>query len=222
MCKELVSLNTQDVSKAIPVTTSLTVSEKYEVSHKSVTNILRKYKKDFEEFGDLEHFKNALENSNRETMIFNLNEEQFYLLVTYMKNTEIARKYKIQFVKAFSFQKNELQARVNTRHLVKTNRKSLTDSINNFVTDENSSFKKFAYSTYSKLIYKKIFGKDVKKAKVERGLKEKDNIRDFMTIEELEKVQELESKIATYIEFTDNNGKSDKEIYQEVKAYIEK
>ena len=43
-----------------------------------------------------------------------------------------------------------------------------------------------------------------------------------MTIEELEKVQELESKIATYIEFTDNAGKTDKEIYQDVKTYIEK
>ena len=221
MCKELVSLSTQDVSKAIPVTNSLIISEKYDVSHKSVTNILRKYKKDFEEFGELEHFKNALENATRETMIFNLNEEQFYLLVTYMKNTEIARKYKIQFVKAFSFHKKELMFRLNTRHLVKDNRKSLTNSIKNFVTDEGN-FKKFAYSTYSKLVYKKVLGKDVKKSKEERGLKEKDNIRDFMTIEELEKVQELESKIATYIEFTDNNGKTDKEIYQDVKTYIEK
>ncbi len=177
--------------------------------------------KDFEEFLELEHFKNALENATRETMIFNLNEEQFYLLVTYMKNTEIARKYKIQFVKAFSFHKKELMFRINTRHLVKDNRKSLTDSIKNFVTDEGN-FKKFAYSTYSKLVYKKVLGKDVKKSKEERGLKEKDNIRDFMTIEELEKVQELESKIATYIEFTDNNGKTDKEIYQDVKTYIEK
>ena len=41
MCKELVRLNTQDVSKAIPVTNSLIISEKYGVSHKSVTNILR-------------------------------------------------------------------------------------------------------------------------------------------------------------------------------------
>lgn len=41
-------------------------------------------------------------------------------------------------------------------------------------------------------------------------------------IVELEKVQDLESKIATYIEFTDNTGKTDKEIYQDVKAYIEK
>ncbi len=220
MCKELVRLNTQDVSKAIPITDSFIVSEKFGVSHKAVTNIIRKYKKDFEIFGTLEHFKNAYD-TKKETMTFLLNEEQFYLLVTYMKNTEIARKYKIEFVKAFSFIKKELLARVGTRHLAKEKRLILTDTIKNCVTDE-SNFKKFAYSTYSKLVYKKVLGKDVKKAKEERELKEKDNLRDFLTIEELEKVQDLESKIATYIEFTDNSGKTDKEIYQDVKAYIEK
>ena len=220
MCKELVRLNTQDVSKAIPITDSFIVSEKFGVSHKAVTNIIRKYKKDFEIFGTLEHFKNAYD-TKKETMTFLLNEEQFYLLVTYMKNTEIARKYKIEFVKAFSFIKKELLARVGTRHLAKEKRLILTDTIKNCVTDE-SNFKKFAYSTYSKLVYKKVLGKDVKKTKGERGLKEKNNLRDFLTIEELEKVQDLESKIATYIEFTDNSGKTDKEIYQDVKAYIEK
>ena len=38
------------------------------------------YKKDFEEFGVWEHFKNALE-TKKETMIFLLNEQQFYLLL---------------------------------------------------------------------------------------------------------------------------------------------
>ncbi len=175
MCKELVSLNTQDVSKAIPVTNSFIISEKYEVTNLSVTKLIDKYVKDFEEFGKLVSFQMTSENSQRSFKCYELNEEQFYLLVTYMKNTEIARKYKIQFVKAFSFHKKELMFRINTRHLVKDNRKSLTDSIKNFVTDEGN-FKKFAYSTYSKLVYKKVLGKDVKKPKEERGLKEKDNI----------------------------------------------
>ena len=221
MCKELVRLNTQDVSKAIPVTTTIIISEKYGITNLSVTKLIDKYKEDFEVFGKLVSFQMTSDNSQRSFKSYELNEEQFYLLVTYMKNTEIARKYKIEFIKAFSFQRKELLARVNTRHLGKPKRLNLTDSIRDCVTDE-SNFKKFAYSNYSKLVYKKVLGKDVKKAKEERGLKEKDNLRDFLTIEELEKVQDLESKIATYIEFTDNNGKTDKEIYQDVKTYIEK
>lgn len=221
MCKELVSLNTQDVSKAIPITTTVIISEKYGVTNLSVTKLIDKYKSDFEIFGKLVSFQMTLDNSQRSSKGYELNEEQFYLLVTYMKNTEIARKYKIEFIKAFSFHKKELLVRINTRRLVKEKRLNLTDSIKNCVTDE-SNFKKFAFSNYSKLVYKKVLGKDVKKSKEERGLKEKDNLRDFLTIEELEKVQDLESKIATYIEFTDNNGKTDKEIYQDVKSYIEK
>ena len=38
----------------------------------------------------------------------------------------------------------------------------------------------------------------------------------------LEKIQDLESKIATFIEFTDTNNMTDKEVYAMVKAHIEK
>ena len=100
-------------------------------------------------------------------------------------------------------------------------RKNLTDTIKKCVTDEGN-FKNWAYSTYSKLVYKKVLGKDVKKAKIERNVKEKENIRDYLTIEELEKVQDLESKIATFIEFTDTSNMTDKEVYAMVKIYIEK
>ena len=215
MCKELVRLNTQDVSKAIPITDSKIISEKLSLSHHSVTRLIRKYEDDFNQFGQV-----GFEIQGKEKIYF-LNEPQFTLLVTYFKNTDLVREYKIKFVEAFMFMKNELMNRTETRNIVKAKRKELTDTIKNCVTDEGN-FKKFAYSTYSKLVYKKVLGKDVKKAKEERGLKEKDNIRNFLTIEELEKVQELESKIATYIEFTDNSNKTDKEIYQDVKNYIEK
>ena len=215
MCEELVRLNTQDVSKAIPITDSKIISEKLSLSHHSVTRLIRKYEDDFNQFGQV-----GFEIQVKEKIYF-LNEPQFTLLVTYFKNTDLVREYKIKFVKAFMFMKNELMNRTETRNIVKAKRKELTDTIKNCVTDEGN-FKKFAYSTYSKLVYKKVLGKDVKKAKEERGLKEKDNIRNFLTIEELEKVQELESKIATYIEFTDNSNKTDKEIYQDVKNYIEK
>lgn len=47
------------------------------------------------------------------------------------------------------------------------------------------------------------------------------NLRDFLTIEELDKVQDLESKIAAFIEVSDTEGKDDKQIYQMVKAWID-
>ena len=82
------------------------------------------------------------------------------------------------------------------------------------------NFKSFAYSNYTRLVYKKILGKDVKKAKEELGLTKNDNLRDYLTIEQLKQAQDLESKIATYIEFTDTTVKTDKEIFQEIKKVL--
>jgi len=220
MCNELVRLSTQDVGKGIPITDSFIISKKFKVTNLSVVKLVKKYKSDFLEFGKLNAFQMTRDNKQRSFEVFVFNEAQFYLLVTYMKNTEVARFYKKEFVKAFMNAKNELVVRIETRKFGKFLRKSLTDAIKNCITDEGN-FKKFAYSNYSRLVYRKVLGKKVKTIKEERGLKATDNIRNFLSNNELEQVQELESKIATFIEFTDNADKTDKEIYSDVKKYIE-
>lgn len=218
---ELVRLTTQDVGKAIPITDSLIVSERIQYEHYIVTRLIKKHIEDFREFGAID-FESRLLNS-KNVDVYLLNENHFYLLITYLRATKkspLVLELKKELVRQFSAMKKELTARIETRHIGIAVRKNLTDTIKNCVTDEGN-FKNWAYSTYSKLIYKKILGKDVKKAKLERNVKEKENIRDYLTIEELEKVQDLESKIATFIEFTDTNNMTDKEVYAMVKAHIE-
>lgn len=217
---ELVQLSTQDVSKAVPLTTSLRVAELYNVEHKAVQQLLTKYAKDFEEFGKVP-FEMTPFASGQKGKIFFLNEEQFYLLVTYMKNTDIARRAKIEFVKAFSRAKKELLARTETRKIGKAARLSITDAIKDHVSSDGN-FKKYAYGNYTKLVYKRVLGKDVKRSKAERKCPESGNLRDYLTIEELDRVQELESKIAGFIEVSDTEGKDDKQIYQMVKAWLDK
>lgn len=219
MCKELVRLTTQDVGNVIPVTDSKIISDKLELKHHSITRIIRKYEDDFKMFGKV-GFEIQASISGQKEKIYILNEMQYSLLMTYLKNTDKVREYKIKFVKAFFMMKNELQARQETRHIGVQIRKNLTDTIKEKV-DNEGNFKKFAYSNYSKLVYKKVLGKTVKKLKEDRGLKEKDNLRNYLTLQELEKVQELESKIASYIEMRKDLNNNDKEIYNEVKIYIE-
>lgn len=216
---EFVQLTTQDVSKAIPVTNSSVVSKLYEVEHLSITKLIDKYEKDFEEFGELTSFQMTPEKGQRTVKAYYLTEDQFFLLVTFMKNTDIARKAKVQLVKAFSFMKKELLARTETRKIGKVARLSITDAIKNHVSPEGN-FKKFAYGNYSKLVYKRVLGMDVKHAKELRKVPESGNLRDYLTIEELDKVQSLESKIAGFIEVSDTTGKDDKQIYQMVKEWL--
>lgn len=135
------------------------------------------------------------------------------------RNTPEVREFKKKLVKAFFAMASELQARVNTRHLGVGFRKDLTDSIKTNVKD-STNFKYYAYSNYSKLAYKKALGKDVKTLKSERNVPENANLRDYLTIDELEIVQAIESKIALIIEISDTLGKSDKEIYQIIKSKL--
>ena len=216
---EIVSLTTADVSRAIPVTNSKIVAEKYEVQHATVSRLINKYEDDFKELGKV-GFEIRPSTRGQSEKVYFLSEDQFFLLVTYMKNTDIARRAKIEFVKAFSKAKKELLARTETRKIGKAARLSITDAIKNHVSPEGN-FKKFAYGNYSKLVYKRVIGMDVKHAKEARGCPESGNLRDYLTIEELDRVQELESKIAGFIEVSDTDGKNDKEIYQMVKKWID-
>lgn len=88
------------------LTTTLTVAEGLEVQHKNIIELVRTYQSDLEEFGPL-----AFETRKgislpqggfaKATEVANLNEHQATLIMTYAKNTEIARTFKKRLVKAF-------------------------------------------------------------------------------------------------------------------------
>ncbi|MDY0278591.1 MAG: Rha family transcriptional regulator [Acholeplasma sp.] len=93
----------------------------------SIRNLINKFISDFEEFG-MVHFKNeAIKNSkNRinEIKTYFLNEQQAYLLLTYLRNTEIVRNFKVALVKAFF----EMRERLYPKNLFKG--KSIIHTIN--------------------------------------------------------------------------------------------
>ena len=165
---DLVRLSTQDVGKAIPITDSYIVAEKTNREHRVILQIIKKYYDDISEFGEVASEMRLInfEKRNQEIEIIVLNEGQAAFLVTLMRNTPEVLKFKKDLVKAFLFIKKELLARAETRYIAKIKRKELTDTIKSYVKDEGN-FKKFAYGNYTKLVYKKITGKTVKKLKEE-------------------------------------------------------
>lgn len=234
MCKELMMLTTNDINKAVPVTTSRYVAEKFKKSHSEVIYAIegRKDKKGkIKNVGLMEQLSgisqvskyfiesNYIDTMNRKRKEYLITRDGFTLLSMGFTGKE-ALVWKLKYIKLFNTMEHELKARQETRYIGLKVRKLLTDTIK-LKVDNDTNFKKFAYSNYSKLVYKKIIGKTVKKIKEERELKKTDNLRNFLSIDELEKVQELESKIAFYIEMRKDLTGNDKEIYQEVKKYIE-
>lgn len=76
-------------------------------------------------------------------------------------------------------------------------RQALTKAIQQ--SGENERMHNMAYSTYTDLVYRSIFGKTAKKFREENGLTKKDNLRDLFSEEELKKIQNAEMLVSSLI-----------------------
>lgn len=74
-------------------TTSLIIAEGTNNEHESVVALINKYRSDFEEFGKIRFtdLKSGNPKGGRPTRVYELNEEQACLLVTYLNNTPVVR-----------------------------------------------------------------------------------------------------------------------------------
>ncbi|MBF0139814.1 MAG: Rha family transcriptional regulator [Magnetococcales bacterium] len=86
-----------------PTTTSLVVAEGVKYPHKSVIQLIRQYQQDLELFGrvafEMRPFETPGGQQKQEVAI--LNERQTTLILTYMRNGPITRRFKIALVQAF-------------------------------------------------------------------------------------------------------------------------
>lgn len=77
-------------------------------------------------------------------------------------------------------------------------RQALTKAIQQ--SQENERMHGHAYSTYTNIIYKAVFGKDVKQLREEYGITKKENLRDYLSEEELKAVQSKEMLVSGLID----------------------
>lgn len=76
-------------------------------------------------------------------------------------------------------------------------RQALTKAIQQ--SNENDRMHGHAYSTYTDVIYKSLFGKTAKQFRDELGITKKDNLRDYFSEEDLQKVQNAEMLVSSLI-----------------------
>lgn len=88
------------VNNGKAVTNTLIIAEGTEVQHKNVLELVRNYKSDLEQFGEVA-FQTRLNAQGSPTEYAELNERQSTLLLSYMRNTEIIRSFKIRLVHRF-------------------------------------------------------------------------------------------------------------------------
>lgn len=90
------------------LTTSEIVAQGVGIQHKNLLALIRRYQPDFEEFGTPAFETRGSEGTADYQVFAILNEQQATLLVTYCKNTETVRKFKVALVKAFYEMREQL------------------------------------------------------------------------------------------------------------------
>ena len=156
---ELVYLKKDDA-----FTDSMVIANNTDNQHKSVVAIIKKYRKDFEDYGRLEFIdlKSTNPKGGRPTKIYQLNEEQATLLITYLDNTDTVREFKKKLVHQFFEMRKFIAERhtstwIETRQQGKLTRKAETDVIKKLVEyakEQGSTHADMLYMTYSKLANK--------------------------------------------------------------------
>lgn len=177
-----------------PFTTDEIIASCAQVQRKVVSNLIRRYKTDLENFGVL-RFKNAKptagSDGGRPQKLYHLNEQQATLLITYLRNTEPVKAFKKALVREFYAMRAEIARFKALRTEGKPQRRSLTDMIR-----DNPNHSQWDYKLYTDLAYKAAFGKTAAQIKKDRAPGSDRRTLDLLTADELEAYQKQEAAIA--------------------------
>ena len=205
MLVEIKTVNKEEVT----VVTSLDVAETFEKRHDHVLRDVEKLKKDIPNFGEM-FFETTMPDSyGRSQKAFLMNRDGFTLLVMGYTG-EKAMKFKLAYIKQFNAMEQALIGKMKEREKGIAVRQALTKAIQQ--SNENERMHGHAYSTYTDIVYKVVFGKTAKQLREEYGITKNDNLRDYFNSDEISKVQSVEMIVSGLM----NCGWG----YDEIKGFI--
>ena len=148
-------------------------------------------------------YESSYENRGKRYTEYLMNRDGFSLLVMGFSG-EQALKWKIKYIQAFNAMEEELKRIAEERKKWEIERAKgiltrhiLTETIKTMIAE--SPHKKFAYSNYTKLIYKVLFNATTKELNEKYGVKARESLRDYLNEEQLEDVKNLEHLTASLI-----------------------
>ena len=188
-------VETKKINKTeVNVVTSLDVAETFEKRHDHVLRDIELLKKDVPIFGEM-FFESTIPDSyDRSRKIFYMNRDGFTLLVMGYTG-EKAMKFKLAYIKQFNAMEELLKGKLIEREKGIVVRNAFTKAIQQ--SSENGRMHGHAYSSYTDVIYKSLFGKSAKQFRDELGITKKDNLRDYFAEEDLRKIQNAEMLVGS-------------------------
>jgi len=203
-------------------TGSFLLAQGLEREHKIVTNLIRKYQSDFEDFSTL-NVRKLLSTGGRAANEYMLDEDQFMFLGTLLKNSKKVVAFKKAIIKQFkkcrleneSLRQHQQQPEYQiTRTAGKIVRRQTTDVMQTFVEYAKNQGSKNAdryYSNITKMLNGLLFI-------VEGKFK---NVRSILTTRQLMTVSSAEQIIDRGLKDGMSRKKFYKEIYKDVRTKVE-
>lgn len=182
--------------KSEPFTTSDVVAEYTGNSYRSIQRTIEKHLHRLEKFGQVRFQITPVKyaRGTNEKKVYQLNEPQATLLITFLKNTDIVADFKTELVRQFYIMRAELMKRRIYREQLKPIRREMTDVIQE--VDES----KWAYKKYTDLSYKVSLGKNASQIRKDRGADKKAKAIDYLTSEEISMVSKSQNQISVLLE----------------------
>lgn len=182
--------------REINVVTSLDVAETFEKLHKDVLESIRSIQSDLStaEFSALFYEGEYKASNGKKNPMYYMNRDGFTLLVMGYTG-EKAMRFKLAYINQFNQMEELLKGKLIEREKGIAVRQSLTKAIQQ--SGENERMHNMAYSTYTDLVYRSLFGKSAKQFREENGLTKKDNLRDLFSEEDLRKIQNAEMLVSS-------------------------
>lgn len=203
-----------EVRKNEIFTTSKIIAEGTNNKHHAIQQLILKYESDFAEFGQVAFEMRAVKyaRGTNQEKVYLLNEEQATLLITYLRNNEVVRKFKKNLVHQFYQMRRfliEKQSKtwMETRENCKANRLKETDVIKllvEYAKEQGSIHPDKLYVVYTKLANTVIDGK-----------------RDNANVMQLNAVTLVENIILQTIRIDMSMGMHYKDIYKDCKQRVE-
>ena len=189
MLVEITKIKKEEVT----VVTSLDVAETFEKEHRNVLKDIRELKCS-DEFRLLNFVQSEyLNEQNHKQPMYYMTRDGFTLLAMGYTG-EKAMKFKEAYIRQFNAMEKVLIGKMKEREKGIAVRQALTNALQQ--SQENERMHGHAYSTYTNVVYKAVFGKSAVQLREEYGITKNDNLRDFFSQEELKKVQNVEMLIS--------------------------
>ena len=179
------------------VVSSLDVAETFGKRHDNVLKDIRELECS-DDFRLLNFEESAYLNSqNKKQPMYYMTRDGFTILVMGYTG-EKAMRFKEAYIKQFNAMEKALQGKLIEREKGIAVRQSLTKALQQSM--ENERMHGHAYSTYTNCIYKVLFDKNAKQLREELGIDKKENLRDYLSTEELKAIQSMECLVSGLID----------------------